>query len=56
MIGKHKAGHSTTEVPLMKTVLTAIPCYGEKAKTTDVLQWIEVVEFFLDLDKVHCSQ
>ena len=41
----------------MKRVLIAIPYCREKAKTTDVLlRRNEVVEFFLDLDKVQCKQ
>ena len=40
----------------MKRALIAIPCCGEKAQTTDVLQRNEVVEFVLDLDKVRLGK
>ena len=40
----------------MKRVLIAISGCGEKATTTDVLQRNVVVDFILDLNKVHFTQ
>ena len=40
----------------MTWVLIFISCRGERTKTTDVLLRNEVIEFHLDLNKVHCTQ